>query len=210
MPANFPFPAPSSPSASRNRSASATPSGAPALFIADDPFYDPVARRSWSSRTTPVPCGNSPTPTTRPAAASAVAATEVPREQTNRYGIPDIGKDDGRLVEVKGLVENLGSAGGAVQPLNHRPLRAVDPRCHRLPRRGMGSWRRQRGAASPTPWRSFDRPGAVPRPALTRAAASGLRRQDRLPGSSSDRVRPKAPRPGRPGRPRVPEAVYTD
>ena len=31
--------------------------------------------------------------------------TEVPREHTNRYGILDIGADDGRLVEVKGLVE---------------------------------------------------------------------------------------------------------
>lgn len=36
---------------------------------------------------------------------SVVAVTEVPREQTNRYGILDTGKDDGRLVEVKGLVE---------------------------------------------------------------------------------------------------------
>ncbi|TWB63782.1 UTP--glucose-1-phosphate uridylyltransferase GalU [Nitrospirillum viridazoti] len=30
---------------------------------------------------------------------------EVPREQTNKYGILDIGQDDGRLAEVKGLVE---------------------------------------------------------------------------------------------------------
>lgn len=30
---------------------------------------------------------------------------EVPREQTNKYGILDVGKDDGRLAEVKGLVE---------------------------------------------------------------------------------------------------------
>jgi UTP--glucose-1-phosphate uridylyltransferase len=30
---------------------------------------------------------------------------EVPREQTNRYGILALGADDGRLVEVKGLVE---------------------------------------------------------------------------------------------------------
>jgi UTP--glucose-1-phosphate uridylyltransferase len=30
---------------------------------------------------------------------------EVPREQTNRYGILDIAADDGRLVAVKGLVE---------------------------------------------------------------------------------------------------------
>jgi UTP--glucose-1-phosphate uridylyltransferase len=36
---------------------------------------------------------------------NVVAVTEVPREQTNRYGILKIGTDDGRLVEVKGLVE---------------------------------------------------------------------------------------------------------
>ncbi len=34
-----------------------------------------------------------------------VAVTEVPREQTNRYGILDIASDDGRLAQVKGLVE---------------------------------------------------------------------------------------------------------
>jgi UTP--glucose-1-phosphate uridylyltransferase len=34
-----------------------------------------------------------------------VAVTEVPREQTNRYGILDIEKDDGRLVKIKGMVE---------------------------------------------------------------------------------------------------------
>ena len=34
-----------------------------------------------------------------------IAVTEVPRAQTNRYGILDIGHDDGRLVEVLGLVE---------------------------------------------------------------------------------------------------------
>jgi UTP--glucose-1-phosphate uridylyltransferase len=36
---------------------------------------------------------------------NVVAVTEVPREQTQRYGILDIGSDDGRLVDVKGLVE---------------------------------------------------------------------------------------------------------
>ena len=34
-----------------------------------------------------------------------VAVSEVPREQTGKYGILDIGADDGRLVEVRGLVE---------------------------------------------------------------------------------------------------------
>jgi len=36
---------------------------------------------------------------------NVVAVTEVPREHTNRYGILKIGRDDGKLVEVKGLVE---------------------------------------------------------------------------------------------------------
>ena len=34
-----------------------------------------------------------------------VAVVDVPRDQTNRYGILKIGQDDGRLVEVQGLVE---------------------------------------------------------------------------------------------------------
>jgi UTP--glucose-1-phosphate uridylyltransferase len=34
-----------------------------------------------------------------------LAVTEVPREHTNRYGILDVAFDDGRLVEVSGLVE---------------------------------------------------------------------------------------------------------
>ncbi len=34
-----------------------------------------------------------------------LAVTEVPREQTSRYGILKTGQDDGRLVEVTGLVE---------------------------------------------------------------------------------------------------------
>jgi UTP--glucose-1-phosphate uridylyltransferase len=36
---------------------------------------------------------------------SVVAVVEVPHDQTNRYGILKIGSDDGRLVEVTGLVE---------------------------------------------------------------------------------------------------------
>ncbi len=36
---------------------------------------------------------------------NVVAVTEVPREQTNRYGILRTGGDDGRMVEVLGLVE---------------------------------------------------------------------------------------------------------
>ena len=36
---------------------------------------------------------------------NVVAVVEVPRDQTNRYGILKTGADDGRLVEVEGLVE---------------------------------------------------------------------------------------------------------
>jgi UTP--glucose-1-phosphate uridylyltransferase len=36
---------------------------------------------------------------------NVIAVTEVPRAQTNRYGILKVGIDDGRLVEVTGLVE---------------------------------------------------------------------------------------------------------
>ncbi len=34
-----------------------------------------------------------------------LAVVDVPREQTNKYGILDVASDDGRLAEVKGLVE---------------------------------------------------------------------------------------------------------
>ncbi len=34
-----------------------------------------------------------------------VAVVDVPREQTNRYGILDVAKDDGKLASIKGLVE---------------------------------------------------------------------------------------------------------
>jgi UTP--glucose-1-phosphate uridylyltransferase len=38
-------------------------------------------------------------------AGNYVAVMDVPREHTNRYGILDVAKDDGRLVTVKGVVE---------------------------------------------------------------------------------------------------------
>jgi UTP--glucose-1-phosphate uridylyltransferase len=37
--------------------------------------------------------------------ANIVAVMEVPREHTNRYGVLDVARDDGRIVTVKGLVE---------------------------------------------------------------------------------------------------------
>ncbi len=36
---------------------------------------------------------------------AVVAVEEVPRDKTNRYGILDVASDDGRLVEIRGLVE---------------------------------------------------------------------------------------------------------
>ncbi len=36
---------------------------------------------------------------------NALAVMDVPKEHTDRYGVLDVGKDDGRLAEVKGLVE---------------------------------------------------------------------------------------------------------
>ena len=36
---------------------------------------------------------------------NVVAVMDVPREHTNRYGILDVASDDGRLAEIKGLVE---------------------------------------------------------------------------------------------------------
>jgi UTP--glucose-1-phosphate uridylyltransferase len=36
---------------------------------------------------------------------NVVAVMEVPREQTNRYGILDVEQDDGRLVKMRGVVE---------------------------------------------------------------------------------------------------------
>jgi len=38
-------------------------------------------------------------------AGNVVAVMDVPREHTQRYGILDVGEDDGRIAEVKGLVE---------------------------------------------------------------------------------------------------------
>ncbi|AQT04075.1 MULTISPECIES: UTP--glucose-1-phosphate uridylyltransferase GalU [Acetobacter] len=71
-------------------------------FIGDDPFAillpDDIVKSGTSCVKQLVDAYNQ-------TGGNVVAVTEVPREQTNRYGILDIGKDDGRLVEVKGLVE---------------------------------------------------------------------------------------------------------
>ena len=71
-------------------------------FIGDDPFAillpDDLVLAD-------VPCLRQLADVYRDTGGNVVAVTEVPPEQTNRYGILKVGRDDGRLVEVTGLVE---------------------------------------------------------------------------------------------------------
>jgi UTP--glucose-1-phosphate uridylyltransferase len=71
-------------------------------FIGDDPFAillpDDLVMAD-------VPCTQQLADAYRETGGNVVAVAEVPPEQTNRYGILAIGQDDGRLVEVTGLVE---------------------------------------------------------------------------------------------------------
>lgn len=71
-------------------------------FIGDDPFAVILPDDLVLSET---PCLRQLADVYRDTGGNVVAVTEVPREQTNRYGILKIGQDDGRLVEVRGLVE---------------------------------------------------------------------------------------------------------
>ena len=71
-------------------------------FIGDDPFAillpdDLVLADN--------PCLNQLVQAYEETGGNVVAVCEVPPEHTNRYGILKVGKDDGRLVEVTGLVE---------------------------------------------------------------------------------------------------------
>jgi UTP--glucose-1-phosphate uridylyltransferase len=71
-------------------------------FIGDDPFAILLPDDLVLSKT---PCLQQLADAYKETGGNVVAVTEVPREQTNRYGILKIGTDDGRLVEVTGLVE---------------------------------------------------------------------------------------------------------
>jgi UTP--glucose-1-phosphate uridylyltransferase len=51
------------------------------------------------------PCLKQMTDAQRKTGGNMVAVMDVPREQTRRYGVLDVASDDGRLAEVKGLVE---------------------------------------------------------------------------------------------------------
>ena len=71
-------------------------------FIGDDPFAILLPDDLILSET---PCLQQLAAAFAETGGNVVAVTEVPREHTNKYGILRIGKDDGHLVEVLGLVE---------------------------------------------------------------------------------------------------------
>ena len=105
-----------------------------------------------------------------------VAVEEVPREHTNRYGVLDPAGDDGRLVEVRGLVEKPDPA--------EAPSRlAIIGRYILLPEVFEHLARQQKGAGGEIQLtdamaRMIGR-SPVPRPAL-RGPALRLRRAARL------------------------------
>src|SRR3954471_6766468 len=71
-------------------------------FIGGDPFAILLPDDLVLSET---PCLRQLADAYKDTGGNIVAVAEVPPEHTNRYGILRIGKDDGRLVEVTGLVE---------------------------------------------------------------------------------------------------------
>ncbi len=71
-------------------------------FIGDDPFAILLPDDLVLSKT---PCLKQLADAYEQTGGNVVAVTEVPREQTNKYGILDVANDDGRMVEVRGLVE---------------------------------------------------------------------------------------------------------
>jgi len=71
-------------------------------FIADEPFAILLPDDLILSET---PCLKQLADAYEDTGGNVVAVVEVPREHTDRYGILKTGADDGRLVEVKGLIE---------------------------------------------------------------------------------------------------------
>jgi UTP--glucose-1-phosphate uridylyltransferase len=71
-------------------------------FVGDDPFAILLPDDLILAET---PCLRQLADAYRETGGNIVAVVEVPREQTARYGILKTGRDDGRLVEVLGLVE---------------------------------------------------------------------------------------------------------
>jgi UTP--glucose-1-phosphate uridylyltransferase len=71
-------------------------------FVGDDPFAIMLPDDLVLSETA---CLRQLADVYRDTGGNVVAVTEVPKEHTNRYGILKIGKDDGKRVEILGLVE---------------------------------------------------------------------------------------------------------
>ena len=71
-------------------------------FIGDDPF---VILLPDDLVLSDVPCTQQLAEVYQQTGGSVLAVAEVPHEKTSSYGILEIGADDGRVVEVKGLVE---------------------------------------------------------------------------------------------------------
>lgn len=71
-------------------------------FIGNDPFAILLPDDIVQAKT---PCLKQLADAYYQTGGNVVAVTEVPKEHTNRYGILETGADDGRLVEVRGLVE---------------------------------------------------------------------------------------------------------
>ena len=71
-------------------------------FVGDDPFAILLPDDLVLSET---PCMRQLADAYAQTGGCVVAVTEVPHDQTSRYGILDIESDDGRLVAVRGLVE---------------------------------------------------------------------------------------------------------
>ncbi len=71
-------------------------------LVGDEPFAVLLADDLILSET---PCLRQMMDVYREVGGNVIAVMEVAPEHTSRYGILDIGHDDGRLVEVKGLVE---------------------------------------------------------------------------------------------------------
>src|SRR5690348_9900679 len=71
-------------------------------LVGDEPFAVLLADDLIQAKT---PCLKQMVDAHAETGGNIVAVMEVPREHTKRYGVLDVAKDDGRLVEVKGLVE---------------------------------------------------------------------------------------------------------
>ena len=71
-------------------------------FIGDDPFAILLPDDLVLSES---PCLKQLADAYAQTGGNVVAVAEVPRDQTNKYGVLKVGQDDGRMVEVLGLVE---------------------------------------------------------------------------------------------------------